>query len=247
MSSGPSWWAQADVVVDGRDLDVALDMQPPMKIVGKLVFGNATAPPSNLAGTRVFLVPPGAGGNLSAGPATQIDADGRMEFTGVMPGLYRPLGLPAVIGTAPENAWALTSSLFNGLDAFDAPIEIKPNQSSEWVVTYDERPTEMTGIVQDTSGRAATDYFVLVFPVDRSFWTPGSPRVRSARPATDGSFSFRGLRPGEYFVAALTDLEAGEWNDASFLTALVPAAVRVTLVAGQRTTQNLRLARMPSY
>jgi hypothetical protein len=151
-----------------------------------------------------------------------------------------------VIGSTPDNAWALTSSLLNGRDVFDAPIDIQPNENLEWVITYDERPTELSGIVQDASGRAATNYFVLVFPVERSFWVPGSPRVRSVRPGTDGSFSFRGLRPSEYFVAALTDLEPGEWNDASLLAAHVPAAVRITLVAGQRTTQNLRLARRPN-
>jgi len=40
-------------------------------------------------------------------------------------------------------------------------------------------------------------------------------------PATDGALSVKGLPPGEYFLAALADLETGEWNDPALLDQLV--------------------------
>ena len=87
--------------------------------------------------------------------------------------------------------------------------------------------------MQDRGGRAATDYYILVFSSDRKHWTPGSRRVRMTRPATDGSFSVKGLPPGEYFLAALTDLETGEWNDPALLEQLV-AVVGQGHPAGRR-------------
>ena len=87
---------------------------------------------------------------------------------------------------------------------------------------------------------------MLVFSVRSRAWTPGSRRVRMTRPATDGAFSVKGLPAGEYFLAALTDLEAGEWNDPALLEQLVGSAVKVTLRDGETTTQNIRIGGLES-
>jgi hypothetical protein len=42
-------------------------------------------------------------------------------------------------------------------------------------------------------------------------------------------------------VAALTDLEPGEWNDPALLAQLVAASARVTLRAGETTKQDFRI------
>jgi hypothetical protein len=63
--------------------------------------------------------------------------------------------------------------------------------------------------LETAGGRAASDYFILAC-VDRSFWTPLSRRAPGSD--TDGRFSV--ARAGRrYFIAALTDVEPGEWND----------------------------------
>jgi hypothetical protein len=61
------------------------------------------------------------------------------------------------------------------------------------------------------------------------------------RPATDGAFRIRGVPPGDYLVAALTDLEPGEWNDPALLDQLVPSAVRLTLRDRGTTRQDFRI------
>jgi hypothetical protein len=83
---------------------------------------------------------------------------------------------------------------------------------------------------------------VILFPADKTYWTPHSRRVRTTRPATDGKFSIVGLPEGTYSIAALTDVEPGEWNDPVFLEGLVNSSIKVTLTEGQKTTQDLRLA-----
>ena len=56
----------------------------------------------------------------------------------------------------------------------------------------------------DPAGRAATEYYILVFSADRAHWTPGSRRVRTTRPATDGAFTIKGIPPAIFPLRSLT-------------------------------------------
>lgn len=234
-------WAAADVNVTGLDLDVPLTLQPGIPITGRVVFDGATRPtPAELQTLSFRLMPPGSGGGLLYAPgAGRVDADGRFSFAGVPPDTYQF----AMIWESPGagDKWIVKASVANGRDAFEAPLRVLPNSPVDWTITFTDTPTSLTGVLQDRGGRAATDYYVLVFSGDRQYWTPGSRRVRMTRPGTDGAFTTKGLPAGEYLVAALTDLEPGEWNDPALLEQLVASAVRVTLRDGQVTTQNFRI------
>ena len=109
------------------------------------------------------------------------------------------------------------------------------------MVTFSDRVSELSGRLESTDGAPAPDHFILAFSTDRGRWTPLSRRVRQSRPATDGRFSIRGLPSGDYFLAAVTDVEPGEWFDPAFLSQLVPAAVKVTVRDAEETIQNLRI------
>ena len=109
------------------------------------------------------------------------------------------------------------------------------------MATFTDTPTTLSGVFKDRAGRAAADYFVLVFPADRQLWTAGSRRIRTVRPATDGTFSIKGLPSGQYFLAALADLESGEWNDPTLLEQLERSSVKVMLRDGETTTQNFEV------
>jgi hypothetical protein len=87
----------------------------------------------------------------------------------------------------------------------------------------------------------ASDYFVVVFSKDLSYWKPGSRRIAMARPTSTGAFSVRNLPAGDYLIAALTDVEDGEWFDPTFLAQLVPAAKALTIRAGEVTKTDLRI------
>ena len=83
---------------------------------------------------------------------------------------------------------------------------------------------------------------MIVYPADQKYWTPQSRRIQSARPATDGRFSFRNLPPGEYRIAPVLDPEPGAWYDPAFLQQLDGNATRVTLSDGEKKEQTLRVA-----
>jgi Carboxypeptidase regulatory-like domain len=122
-------------------------------------------------------------------------------------------------------------------------MEIRPGQHVDGVMlTFTDRPSELTGLVQDASGQPATDYSIIVFAADRRFWTTQSRRIKSARPDHDGKYTLRNLPAGEYLLVAAIDVEQDEWFDPSFLQRIAPAAIRVAISDGEKKVQDLRIA-----
>jgi hypothetical protein len=235
--SSRMFWATADVDVNGSDVELQIDMQPGMTVNGRVVF-NGASPPPDPTSLQFTLVPPGAGGNLSAGPpGGKVDANGRFSFSGVTADRYRWTYM--VTSSAAMGQWRLHSATAGGRDVFDAPLDVRPGANLEVVVTFTDRPAQLTGVLQTGTGVAAPDYFIIVFSTDRSQWRPASRRVQMIRPATDGRFT-TALPAGDYWIAALTDVAQNEWYDAAFLAQL-PTTIKVTLIDGQTTTQDLKI------
>jgi hypothetical protein len=240
-SAGPNaLWAMAEVTMDGTDATVHLTLQPAMRGTGRVVFEGASEKPKDLTGLRIVLVPPGAGGSLSAGPpGGQVSADGTFTFTNVIPGAYRIFALSSA-GLS-SSGWYLQSATGNGRDAWDAWLDVGPGENLDLVLTYTDRPTQITGTIRDGSGQPVLEPFIVVFPAERSRWVPGSKRLVAVRPGADGQYSVAGLPPGDYLLAALSDVEPGEWNDPAFLETLAPAGIKISLTTGEKKTQNLEV------
>jgi hypothetical protein len=235
----PALWAAADVIVSGQDLDVPLTLQPGVAVNGRVVFEGSQPTAAELQTLSFVLVPPGSGGQLQASGGGRVDAEGRFTFAGVTPDTYR--FVTTWNAPAAREKWEIKASTANGRESFEAPLRVNPNEPVDWTVTYTDTPTSLTGVFQDRGGRAATEYYILVFSSDRKHWTPGSRRVRMTRPSSDGTFSVKGLPPGEYFLAALADLETGEWNDPTLLEQLVSSSAKVTLRDSETTTRDFRI------
>ena len=90
-------------------------------------------------------------------------------------------------------------------------------------------------------GRPSPDYTVVLFPAEPSLWVPQSRRIQGVRPAADGAYVIRNLPAGNYLVAAVDDVEPGEWFDPAFLQRLVPAAVRITIADSEQKVQDVRI------
>ena len=246
---GSQYWAQVEVSVDGQPVtDVALTLQPGMKVGGKIEFrGTRAIPPADLTRVRLNLLPAPTGGgpNIMVGmPAVQIEPDGRFTFDGVTPGRYRlNATVPVAPGSGPGAGWTLKSAVVNGKDALDFPLEVRPNeQISDAVVTFTDATQEVSGTLQDAAGRPAPDFTIVVFPADKALWT-ASRRIVTSRPGTDGKFTVARLPVGNYRIAALVDIAPGEANDPAFLEQLVAASVPFSLAEGEKKVQDLRIAR----
>jgi hypothetical protein len=250
-------WASADVAVEGRDVtDLGLNLQPGMTISGRVAFDGASQPPADLTTIRINLRPLD-GQQLLGANGAQVDAGGNFSITGVPPGRYAIGGnvnssgagrgafalpaTPAPVGSTAS--WSLKSALVNGIDALDFPFDIKPNDSpSGALVTFTDHTQQLTGTLQDASGRPTSDYTIVLFPSDSRYWTPQSRRIQSTRPGTDGTFTLGGFPAGQYRLTAVTDAEPGEWYDPAFLSQIGSASMAVTIAEGEKHTQDLRLA-----
>jgi hypothetical protein len=81
-----------------------------------------------------------------------------------------------------------------------------------------------------------------VFPADRELWASTGAmarRVRGVRTQRAGDYSLT-IPPGDYYVLAVPDETAADWQDPEFMDAASRAAVRVRLGTGERKTQDLR-------
>jgi protocatechuate 3,4-dioxygenase beta subunit len=230
-------WARAEVNVAGRDLQIPLVLQPAMSVKGRIAIDSATTAPRP-AGLSLRLEHVGQGMGTLLNSTIAI-APGTTEFSimGVTPGRYR-----LTLSAAATGPWIATSSVARGRDTLDVPLEIGPAEHvTDWVVTISDRPSELTGRITDAAGAPQPDHFIVVFSAERTFWRPPSRRVVQTRPGVDGRFSVRGLPAGDYFLAALTDVDASDLASAVFLEQLVPAAIRIPLGDGERKVQDVRV------
>jgi hypothetical protein len=248
-------WSQVtlDVTVD----DVAgllLTLKPAATLSGRLQFdGQGPIPPPDPSTLRIALrdttgartrAMPYIDGIPADGTApipTAARADGTFEIQGILPGRFTvTTTLPRAPG---PGGWWLKSAVVGGRDVLDDPLEVTAQTPpmTGAVVTFSDRHAELTGSLQTASGQPATEFFVIVFPTERAWWRPGARRVRATRPASDGRYSVIDLPAGDYFIAALTDVEPDEWRNPAFLAQLVGASIRITVRDGARTTQDIRL------
>jgi hypothetical protein len=250
-------WARTSLAVDGEDIDgVTLALQPAPRITGRIAFDAVSAtPPAKLDG-RVSLTPltpeqmsvarsNGGGIGVVSGPATAtsatIEEDGTFTFRGVLPGTYvADATLPAA-----AQGWWLRSAMLDGRDLLDAPLAITggENDMNGLVLTFTDRHTEVSGRLQTPAGTPAPNYYVVVFTTDRTMWRSDGRRLAFARPGSDGTFVIRDLPPGDYYLAALTDLDPRDWKRADLLDQVVPASLHIAIAEGGHVVQNLQIAK----
>jgi hypothetical protein len=250
-AAGDMLFAVADVEVRGQDVKgVSLPLRPGGTIAGRVVFDAASAPlPDDLRAFRIQASMLGGsyvsqrgdtrvGTALSSIPPVAVNADGTFLISGLGPASY------ALNVSVPQDAtsvWKQRTAIVDGRDLFDEVLE-GPNISlRDVVVTLSDKRTEIAGTLQSASGQPASEYFVVAISANQAHWTPGSRRLQSGRPDTNGRYVFSDLPAGEYVIAALTDLDPVEWQDATFLEQIAPAGVRVTIREGERVRQDLRI------
>ena len=231
-------WAEASLVVSGVDQEIALALGPGSTMPGRVVFEGEDPPKDVPAAAQLSIVGFGKARLLRNRWEARPEADGTFTFSAIIPGRW-------LVSTTlpPGSPWMLSSLTLGGREVEDFIHVTASTQLPELVATFSRRVSAVTGTVQDATGRPAAEYFVIAFPVDRALRTPASRRIQSVRPASDGAYMIRGLPAGDYFLAALTDVEPGEWFSPEFLDQVAASSLRVRVTAGEQTQQSFRIAR----
>jgi hypothetical protein len=238
-------WASTDVLVAGDNISgLSLMLAPGIPLSGQLRFDSTRLmPPADLKNVRVTLLPVQSGGAATLAPSgATIDADGRFTMSGVTPGRY--MLNASFPGLGAPGGWALHSATINGVDALDVPFTVAPNAGHAAAsVTFTDRMGQLTGTLQNADGSPAPEYSMILFPAPPSLRLPQSRRIQSVRPSADGAFSFRNLPAGDYYLAAVEDVEPGAWSDPAFLQQLLPSALKLAIGEGEQNVQDIRIGR----
>ena len=157
---------------------------------------------------------------------------------GVAPGAYR---LNSLRPQAGDDGWYLESVTLGAPDLLERPLVVSTDTIGPIVITYSDRRTELAGSIRTSAGRAAPEHTIVVVPAEPALWQTGSRRMQSARPGSDGQFTIVDLPAGTYLMAALTDFDPSDFDDPAFLAQLAAQGVAVTVRAGERTVQDLRI------
>lgn len=239
-SGADARWAMAELqIVNGEEQAVSLALQPMLTVSGRVVFAGTTLrPPASPAGVRVSLQATESGAVSVAAPPVVVNPDGTFVVSGVSPGQYR------ITASAPASpaGWALRSAVVEGVDTLDTPHRVTA-PVTDAVVTFTDAPTQLSGVLQTSAGDPTSQYFIIVFSADRALIRSSARRSVMARPDTAGRYVVRNLPPGDYHVAAVTDVEVNAWLDPAFLDELLPMSTRITFVEGEQKTLDLRIAR----
>jgi len=228
-----------EVDVSGRDVDASFMMTPGVTVTGRMVFDGKSPPPAPSAVPLILWRMPV---RSLGGYGFELKPDGTFVFTDVHPAPYR-----LRVNGRPPAGWTLRSVTVGDdtrTDVSDLVFDVKPREPfTGLVMTLTDRTTELSGTLQTAAGGPAPEYVLVVFSADSRYWLAGSRRTQQIRPDLQGRYLVQNLPAGEYLIAAVTDLEDGQWNDPAFLAELAAAgAVKVTLTEGDKKVQDIRIA-----
>ena len=138
--------------------------------------------------------------------------------------------------------WTFQSAMVNGRDASVVPVEFDSNDLGGVMLTFSDRPTELSGQVQaDGPPDGAT---VLVFPAESAAWVgygSSSRRFSSTRVDKQGNFKIMNLPGGDYLAIAIPDKMANDWQNPKFLESLASEATRLRVRDGDKATTSLKV------
>jgi protocatechuate 3,4-dioxygenase beta subunit len=237
------------LTVGGEDLaGVRLVMSSGATIRGRVLFEGGPAPALTgvpLAGVQVTCSP------SEADPAMPMVFPAKMHEDGTftLKGLFAPCRVGAMVTAPPDRTpgrWTVKTVRQGGADITDRSIEVSEKGMSDVEIVFTNRVTTLTGTVTGSTAAPVTDYTLVAFAEDKTFWTVAAPRrIRAVRPDQAGVFKAVALPPGDYLVAAVERLESGSEWDPETLARLAPLATRVTLTEGATQTVTVKLSAFP--
>jgi hypothetical protein len=221
-------------VGEGDIGNLSVVLMPSASISGSLAF-----PPTQTAApdlTQVRVSAPALEAGVQGQGNTRVEKDGTFKIEGVAAGphLIRPAG--------GLRGWSLKSIVIDGRDVTDTPIDLRSGQNLAGVaITFTDLQTQIGGAVTNEQGAPVTDYTVLAFTTNSTYWRPLSRHIMTARPDQTGTFTIRGLPADEYYLTTVDPTEQGEWFDAGYLEDHRAGAARVTVNDGETKTQDFRI------
>jgi hypothetical protein len=236
----PTMWASVPVAVGDADVTgVNIALNTGLRVSGRVEFeGAADKPaPEQLSRIPVMLEPVDGQMDRNVTPPGRIDAKGQFTSYGLPAGRY-------YVRSSAPTGWTLKGAFLGERDLSDVALDLESTDVADVVLTFTDRPASLSGTVQMTERAARDGVAVIVFPADSKAWmeTGVNPRrMRKVATSDTGAYNVTPLPAGAYYVAALSETVAGDWQDPAFLEQLAASAAHVQIDNGEKATMSLRL------
>lgn len=163
-------------------------------------------------------------------PSAQVGPDGSFRLSGVTPGIW-----DFTVSPLPENLWIKTATLGN-IDASRGELDLSAGARGPFHIVLAGNGAQISGAV--TQGGQPSRAVVLLAPVAAEL--QGIAQMyRSTVTQQDGTFLFRGVRPGAYKLFAFGDVEPYAWLDPEFLKPVESLGEAISVGEGERTIRQL--------
>jgi protocatechuate 3,4-dioxygenase beta subunit len=219
------------VVTDGDVTDVQLVAAKPSFIRGRVLVEQGVTPPK--ASTLQLFA--SSTEPMMGGGQGRVNDDFTFE-------LKASSGHFTIRLSGPTGEWHLHAVRLHDLDVTDNGFDVSSSGVSDVIVELTTKQSGATGKVLDENGQPLRDVWVVMFAQDPQRWGMPTRYVGATRPNLNDVYTAQ-VPAGDYFIAALADIEPGEWNDPDVLAGLRDRAMRVTIADGERKTIDLKVAR----
>jgi hypothetical protein len=241
LPTSPALWAMVPVTIPNGDVSgLTMTLRPAGRVHGQVEFTATSPKPSGDQLLRTPVVIIGVEGlEFTTVPVTRIEAAGRFSTVGLPPGKYGLMVMTSgfLQGGGWDPVWRQESLRLGDRIVTSIEVQDQDKDVTGVVITFsDARPTELSGLVRDGTGRVRPDATIYAFPANRQDWPGGA---REVRPGRSGRYVISSLPPREYFLAAVTDEATELWREIAFLEKLSGSAARVTVAPAESKIVNL--------
>jgi hypothetical protein len=231
----PMEMATASVTVNGVDInDLRVEPSKPITVTGHVVMDPVAArsfKPEMMRLSAPLSEPGPTFGPVP--PPAAIRDDLTFEFKASQG--------PSIVRLASPPGWMIKSVSLNGADVTEG-ITFHNDDVAGLEVELTNRVPDVSGLVTNGRGEPVVNYFAIAFPQDQERRNaPGPGRTAMVRPDDQGRFSFKTLRPGNYYVVAVEHVQNGEWMDPAFMEAVRTRATRISVNEGDTQVLDLKL------
>jgi protocatechuate 3,4-dioxygenase beta subunit len=238
VPSEPLMYVDQPVTVsDGHVRNIALTMREGPRVSGRVVFeGDAGNPtPEQMAQARVTMQSVDGSVDGVTGPSP-IESNGQSTTAGLWPGRY-------VVRVNPPAGWTVKEVRYQDRDLSETAVDLT-RDLTDVVIAFTDRAASLAGTVQAERDLRPEDVAVLLFPTDSTGWVdygPDSRRITSARVTAAGSFSFASPPDGDYYLVAIAEVQADEWQNPATLRRLAALAEQIRVSSGESGLPVLRV------
>lgn len=171
--------------------------------------------------------------NLTLGPQpiSTVSPDGDIRLAGLTPGVWE-----LIIDSLPDRFCVKTATL-NDSDLLTQALTLSGDPRQTLHIVVSSTCPEISGAVLDENGHSHRATVVMAPAEAELRLSPQAYRVISTE--DQGTFVFKGVRPGSYKLFALEEVTPFAWLDPEFLSQVEPMAESVSVAEGDRATLRL--------